>query len=74
MKPSIRKNAKNKNIVVKDTTVHNGYNEKNPTQTQGAFKPDTAEQPLKKDINNKAYKTKAEVQQKADDGNVIKSN
>ncbi|MBC7650880.1 MAG: hypothetical protein H7101_03940 [Deinococcales bacterium] len=73
MNPAIRKNAKKKSPIVKDTTVHSGYNEKNPTQPQGAFKPDTAEHAPKKDIINKAYKTEAEVQEKEADSKVIKS-
>ena len=72
MNPAIRKNAKKKSLITKDTTVHSGYNEKNPTQTQGAFKPDTAEQAPKKDIDNKDYKTDAEVQKKEPDSEVIK--
>ena len=73
MNPNIRKNAKKKSPILKDTAVHKGYNEHNPTQTQGAFKPDTAEQAPKKDIDNKDYKTDAEVQKKEPDSEVIKS-
>lgn len=31
-----------KNKKVQKTTVQKGYNEKNPTEEQGAFKPDNA--------------------------------
>ncbi len=31
-----------KAVPSKDQTVKKGYNEKNPTQPQGAFKPDNA--------------------------------
>ena len=72
MNPTIRKNAKKKSRIVKNTTVHKGYNENNPTQTQGAFKPDTAEQTPKNDITKKDYKTDAEVQKKEPDSEVIK--
>ncbi len=73
MNPTIRKNAKKKSRIVKGISVHSGYNESNPTQTQGAFKPDTAEQAPKKDITKKDYKTDAEVQKKEPDSKVIKS-
>lgn len=56
---------KNKDTIKKSesTEVHKGYNEKNPTEAQGAFKPDnktgkkTATSPIvEKDKTEKANK------------------
>lgn len=56
---------KNKDSIKKPerTELHKGYNEKNPTEPEGAFKPDnktgkkTATSPtVEKDMNEKANK------------------
>ncbi len=62
MNPSIRKKA------VKDTThngkkeLQKGYNEKNTSEPQGAFSPDSLKNKTDvKGIDNKAYKTDKEA-------------
>lgn len=40
-KNSIEKVADLKSETIKNNPVHKGYNEKNPTQPEGAFKPDS---------------------------------
>ena len=60
MNQDIRKKEKKTTPVPRKKEVHKGYNEKNPTQPQGAFLPDNVDE-KSTSIDNKAYKTDAEA-------------
>ncbi len=72
MNPAIIKKPKEETPIYNVTELHKGYNEKNPTQQQGAFVPDAANQKAPKVIDNKAYKTSAEAKKKPNDSKVVK--
>ena len=62
MNPDIIKKVKKPTPIAEKKELHKGYNEKNPTETQGAFLPDNISEKPKK-IDNKAYKTDAEAKE-----------
>lgn len=74
MNPNIIKKPKEETPIIKTNELHKGYNERNPSQTQGAFTPDAADQKATEVIDNKAYKTEMEANKKPNDDKVKKAN